>query len=269
MHLFTGILIGIAIFLPGISAGTLSMSLGIYDQLLFAFTHFFKQPKKHFTFIFPYITGACLGLCLITLCLNYFFKQDTPYFYAFFIGLIAGGIPCLFKKIQPIQWKKLILLLVLILLFSKFFSSFITLFSSIHHPMLHLFLIGILISLTLIIPGISGSMILINLGYYLPLLNHLQTFLSSLIKGDYRSTLTLVLPFIPILLGILFGILIFSSLISFSFQNYPYASNTLVFIIVLYQLIIMFTNMIIPTLISLILSIFLFILGYLITCFQT
>ena len=95
-----GFLLGIANIIPGVSGGTLAMTLGIYQDLIGAISHFFKKLKKNLKLLIPLgigmVAAILLGSKVITYCLDKFPFPTT----LFFIGLIVGGIPLLTKKVK-------------------------------------------------------------------------------------------------------------------------------------------------------------------------
>ena len=98
-----GAIFGIANIIPGVSGGTLALTMGIYEDLITSISHFFKQPKQSLKFIMPFVLGAALSILLmsklISLCLDKFPFPTT----LFFVGLIIGGIPLLTKKIRKVK----------------------------------------------------------------------------------------------------------------------------------------------------------------------
>ena len=95
-----GMIIGLANIIPGVSGGTLMITLGLYEEIIETISHFFKNFKKNLKFIIPLGIGMVLAILLlskvISICLeNYPFPTTI-----FFIGLIIGGIPLIWKKIE-------------------------------------------------------------------------------------------------------------------------------------------------------------------------
>ena len=102
-----GFLLGIANVIPGVSGGTLALTLGIYQDLIGAISHLFKNLKKNLKFLIPLGIGMVIAILLgskvITFCLDRFALPTT----LFFIGLIVGGIPLLTKKLKGRRLKPL------------------------------------------------------------------------------------------------------------------------------------------------------------------
>ena len=98
--IFIGILIGVANIIPGVSGGTLALSLGVYEDIIYAVNHILKEFKKSMKILIPLGIGAILAiLCLSKLiehCFNVYPNNTT----AVFVGLIIGALPMLFKKVK-------------------------------------------------------------------------------------------------------------------------------------------------------------------------
>ena len=168
-----GFLIGIANIIPGVSGGTLMITLGIYEQVIDTISHFFKDWKKHLQFILPLGVGMVLSLLLLSkiigVCLDKYPFPTT----LFFIGLILGGIPLLYKKVKNetkkgSNWLIFLITFALITVFAFLKSGDAVV--DLAHPgligILCLFGVGMIASATMIIPGISGFFMLMLLRYY-------------------------------------------------------------------------------------------------------
>ncbi len=173
-----GFFIGIANIIPGVSGGTLMISLGVYEDIIHAISHFFTDIKKHIALLLFLGLGGGAALVLMSRVITYaleFYQLPTI---LFFIGLILGGTPMLYKRIKG-QAKSAGNVLVFLLMFSivagmTFMDSGsrvadLTVMTPLSYGML--FFAGIVAAATMVIPGVSGSFMLILLGYYEPVLN--------------------------------------------------------------------------------------------------
>lgn len=222
-----GFVMGIANIIPGVSGGTLALTLGIYEKFISCISHFFNNIKENIKFLLPIIIGMGLAILsmssLITKCFN---EVPIPTI-TFFMGLVIGGIPFLFKKIKNKKEVKQIpsyvialitFSIVIILAFGEqiFGSGLgnVNLKDANLLTYILLILVGIVASATMVIPGVSGSLVLMLLGYYLPVLNTIK----SLIKFENILGNILILGFFG--LGVLIGIVLVSKLIEFLFSKY-------------------------------------------------
>ncbi len=216
-----GIVIALANIIPGVSGGTLMITLGVYEQIIDIISHPFKNLKNNWKFILFIGIGAVAGILgfskLISYCLDKF-PLATP---LFFIGLIIGGLPLLFRKGKVkdnIKVSNVIIFLItfgIVLLFTFLNSgnSVVTITTDIKGIVL-LFLVGMVSASSMIIPGISGSFMLMLLGYYKPIIDTV----SNLTKfNNLWDNLKILIPFG---FGLVFGIVLVAKLIEYLLKKY-------------------------------------------------
>ena len=196
-----GALIGIANVIPGVSGGTMAVSLGIYNKLISAITHLFKDFKKSVATLFPIILGCAIGIVCFTYAIKYLLgNQPLPTCMAF-LGLILGGVPVLVQEMKkgirksPSRHLTVFNVLAFIILFA--FAILLPLlqgnedtlkvFSVTPGTIILLFFLGVIASATMVIPGVSGSMILMILGYYYSIINSITGFMDALKAGNWTE----------------------------------------------------------------------------------
>mgnify|MGYP001368893864 CR=1 FL=1 len=216
-----GGVIGIAFVIPGVSGGTLAVVLGIYEDLIEAISNFFSNKKKretYFYFLLKVLSGAALVALLFILIMDYLLTYYEIYTYLFFIGAIAGSIPSIYKSHSDMKLNKasVITFLLAVLLIVSIDLSFskpagevlkTTSFSFDFGKGLILFISGILSGGSMIVPGISGSFILVLMGQYHVVIRIFKTM-------D-------LLPIGFFLTGILLGIWVFAKIINVLLKKYP------------------------------------------------
>ena len=210
-----GFIIGVANIIPGVSGGTLAITLGIYERLINAISHFMKNIKENIKLLFPIGIGAVLSLAILSNAISYAltnFKFPTT---LFFIGLIIGGIPLLYKKIdKEVNGKNILLMLItfsIVVLFTFMDSGnkVISFANMDIYKYITLFIVGIIAAATMVIPGISGSFVLMLLGYYEPIINTIKDFTHL---NNIASNLAILIPFG---IGVLVGIVLIAKLIEY------------------------------------------------------
>ena len=108
-----GVMIGVANIIPGVSGGTMMVSMGIYDKIIGAVNNIFKEWKQSLKTLLPYAIGMLLGIAGLSFCITYFFEHFPLQTAFLFIGLIFGGLPVILKKVKG---KKLDISIVLLFL---------------------------------------------------------------------------------------------------------------------------------------------------------
>ena len=225
MLILKGMIIGLANVIPGVSGGTLMITLGIYERVINAISHFFKNFKENMKFLIPLGIGMGLAIILlskvISFCLGKFPFPTT----LFFIGLILGGIPLLWKKVGREKKKAnygiiftVSFGIVLLFTFLNANGSSVDLVNLNFVSYLKLFFMGVIASSTMIIPGISGSFMLMLFGYYEGIIGTVSNITNFALLGYNLSIL------VPFGIGVLIGIVLVAKLIEFLIKKYEVAT---------------------------------------------
>lgn len=219
-----GFIIGIAFIIPGVSGGTLAIYLGVYEKLLHSLGNIFKEFKKSLSFLIPLFLGIGISIVALAKLFSILIEWNSFIILLFFIGLILGGVKHIYKTAST---KKLNLgsilsflisftLIILLIVFEKTKTSAGIDYITINFTNLVLvFLLGMAASMTMIVPGISGSALLLVLGFY--------TAIVSNVVGnifDFSSIVYNLQIIIPFALGAAFGIILFSRVIEYFLKNY-------------------------------------------------
>lgn len=219
-----GAVIGVSNIIPGVSGGTMAVSMGIYDRLIYAFNQIFRQFKKSFRELLPILIGVLIGLFAFAALIGTLLGTDAeeipgtrlPTNFAF-IGLILGGLPAIYKRVNMKDAK-----LPGLILFLLFLALVVALpllsppeTRTVDHSVgtaLLMIPLGAIASATMVIPGVSGSMILMLLGYY----NSVINAMNDLRSGDWSSLVILA----PYVIGLLIGIVFIAKLMNFLLKEH-------------------------------------------------
>lgn len=231
-EIIRGVMIGVANIIPGVSGGTMAVSMGIYDKMIYAVNHLRTEFKKSILTLLPYLVGMVLGIGVLSFVIGFLF-QEYPYQTSMgFIGLILGGVPAILGGIRGEKRGAAHILILLL-----FFAGIILLEvfgggeeqAKVLEPgigmAIKLFLIGILASATMVIPGVSGSMILMLLGVYTPILEEIQAFIKAGLALDMPALLSGMAILVPFGIGVVAGIVLIAKLIGYlleHFRSYTY-----------------------------------------------
>lgn len=175
-YLLFGVLMGIANVIPGVSGGTMAVVLNFYDLLMESITLNFKTIRKNLYFIIPLGLGLVIGVVGLSKLMKILFTHYPTQTFSAFIGIVLGSLPLIYFKakeqedIKPISWIACILsigvLVALALLPSGSMGNTIR-YTSLNLESFVMCFISMCIAVaTMIIPGISGSLILLILGMY-------------------------------------------------------------------------------------------------------
>ncbi len=206
-----GIAIGAGAILPGISSGVLCVILGIYEKLLDSILYFFKDMKKNIKFLFPFSLGGLLGIVLFGNFLNFFLTSFPLQTKSIFIALILSSIPSLIKNTnKKCTFKPHYLFFLFATLTIGIITVLLEHFNFMYlqnsFSFTYLILSGFLMSIGVIFPGVSSTVILMLLGVY-------PTYLVAVSSINLNILL-------PLSLGLFLGCLICIKLIKFLLDNF-------------------------------------------------
>ncbi len=214
-------IIGLGVIFP-ISSSVLAIVLGLYNKILDVINNFFTCFKKEFKFLLILIAGVGSSIIVGSLFLDYTLNKFPIATLLFFVGLIIGGIPMLMQKTQKkytfSNMAFLILGIVVLMVLSLMTGSSNAVITSDAWGLFKLVLVGILGAGSMIIPGISGSVMLVVVGYYEPLLE----IVSSTVKFQNLWPNLLYLGFFGI--GLLIGLVLVSKLMAYLLEKYEVKS---------------------------------------------
>ena len=216
-----GFFFGIANVIPGVSGGTLAITMGIYEDMIKAVSHFFKNIKKNIKFLLPLGIGAVISILLMSKVINYSLDVFPLPTTLFFIGLIVGGIPLLTKKVKGKKIKPfnlaiflLTFSIVMIMTLLNAGTNVVDLTNMSFYQGILLFIVGVVAAATMVIPGISGSFVLMLLGYYKPVVETVSNLTNF---SDLFHNLLILIPFGC---GVLVGVILIAKLIEYLFKKY-------------------------------------------------
>lgn len=216
---------GIAEAIPGVSGGTLAFITGIYERLLGAIKNVLdpalitklsqegiKAAWKHIdgNFLVQLVGGMAVGLIVATFSITELLEKYPPAVWAFFFGLIIASAIYIARQVSRWTAKEVVLFLV-----GTAIAYGLTILNPLggsSNPLL-VFVAGAIAISALILPGISGSFILVLLGMYTVVFSAIRALLS----GDTSYLLTVM----AFGLGCLTGLAVFSRVLTYTFKTYP------------------------------------------------
>lgn len=229
MNILRGMVIGIANVIPGVSGGTMMVSMGIYDKLILVLTHFIKRMKEAVALLVPILVGMLLSIAIFAKIFSELLFPKFPLqTNLFFIGLILGGLPVIYGKVkgntirlpQIIAFVLFFVMVVGFALVGEGGGSSADISFSVGN-VARLFGVGIIAAATMVIPGVSGSMIMMILGYYNTIIDTINDFINALKAFDIAAMLDTFVVLVPFGIGVLVGIVAVAKLIEFMLKKFP------------------------------------------------
>lgn len=225
-----GSLLGVANIMPGVSGGALAISMGIYDKIIYAITHLRKDLKNSIRILTPIGIGVVLGFAGLSFVIRWLFEEYPLQTNLLFVGLVLGGIP---EILKPIRAEKVRTAGILAFFFFFFLVAVL--------PMLNIsgkeavmdlsfatavkmFGIGIISAATMVVPGVSGSMILLLIGYYQPLLDEITGCIQGFLTMNADQMIRGVLILAPAVLGLGAGIIVIAKIVEYLLAHHKTTS---------------------------------------------
>lgn len=218
LYILYGMIVGVANIIPGVSGGTMAVVLNIYDRLISSVSNLRREFKKSVLFLLPIGIGAVVGIVLFSKLIEFLLTTYPLATNFFFIGLILGSIPMIYKRATEQRFRTsslapFLIFLVGMLVLSSFSGG------AMSGEVVTELSAGLFIKLTvcsaiaaaaMILPGVSGSMVMVILGTY----NTVLTAISSMN----------VMILIPVALGVLIGIAGGAKAIDVCLKKWPQAT---------------------------------------------
>ena len=233
INIIKGMLIGVANIIPGVSGGTMAVTMGVYDKIINAINNLTKDFKKAFFTLLPLAIGMIGGVGVFSFilphCLSHYSFQTSMCF----IGLIVGGIPFIYtsttdsfkkeeRKLNPLHII-IFLLMVGVSVFMALANPEATNTDSLTanpKTMITLLILGAVCAAAMVIPGVSGSLLLMMFGYYSGVIGTISSCITALKDMNVKGLLSCALIIAPFAIGCILGVVLISKLLSFLFKKF-------------------------------------------------
>ena len=215
---FKGVFMGIADAIPGVSGGTIALLLGIYEELISTisglnFSLITKLKNNGFksfweslngNFLITLVLGIGISLILFVKISANLLTSHPLYVWSFFLGLILATVYVIYKLIE--SWNLVNIISTLLMIAFSIILTSDSLNISDDTNLFYILICGIIASSAMILPGISGSLILVILGVYKILVEALDNLDVKIISS--------------FLVGAVIGVISFSKILKWLFNNY-------------------------------------------------
>ena len=219
-----GAMMGVAEVIPGVSGGTIAFITGIYERLLNCIKGIkpslisdfkdggVKQVWKAIdgSFLVALLGGMVIGVGIGVVFITYLLENYPEPLWAFFFGLIVAS--CIYIGRKVTSWNLSAIVLIILGFCIAFGITLISPTEGSTAPWM-LFISGAIAISALILPGVSGSFILLLMGMYTIVIPTLKDFLTSPSLADFKILFIFGL-------GALTGLAVFSRVLSWTFKNY-------------------------------------------------
>lgn len=222
-NFISGAAIGVAMIIPGVSGGTIAVLLDVYDALIEALGNVFRKFKESMSLIIPVLLGAVAAFAAAYFPLKYALEYAPFPTVMLFAGLMLGSLPKLFADSKKFGFQKINVasaiipfIVIIAICFGKLFAELPAADLGAHMPIwgyFVLFAVALLGSCALVVPGVSGSMLLMIFGYYEPLFGTI-----SALTTDFGHSILVLAVFA---VGLIVGFFTIARVMKFFLTKYP------------------------------------------------
>lgn len=228
IEILKGLVVGIANIIPGVSGGTLAIVMGIYNDLIDAVDNFFKTPIKVLKKMWPIILGVVIGIGSSIIGISALLEKSPIITTMLFVGFMVGVIPLIIKDVdgKKVEKKDIISfgIFFILIVMIPFLPINMSSSANLNNFFINL-IVGGIIAFSIVVPGVSGSMLLMAMGYYKPLTELASTTIKAALKFDFNLLFSNALIIIPFGIGAIIGIVLTAKLMKFLISKYPKAAN--------------------------------------------
>ena len=235
-NFLNGVVYGVTLIIPGVSATIFAIILGFYDELIFTINHFREDYRKNLRYLLIFLLGISTGAVAFSSVILYLLMNFSFPTMLLFIGLLLGIVPLIYSKAKGAAPRIALreITLAVISLFALYALSRVVNVTALNSAdalsyiniglVLSVFLAGIINGATLVIPGLSGAFILLIMGLY-PLviysISSIAVFLGDL--GNISLLRDIAVVLLPFGAGALFGCLGMARVMEMLMRNFPKA----------------------------------------------
>ena len=243
-----GLAIGMANVIPGVSGGTLAVVFNIYDKFVNAITLNFKKLWRNRKFVFPLLIGMLGGVLVFSKLISIVYEKFPMQTNYFFTGLILGSIPMLFKYMvakkdgEKFSVGKIIAIIICALAGFALLIYLGHLEGVLGTPdmsgdlpdqtlplTIRIFAAGLIGAVAMIIPGISGSLLMLIMGVYTIVMKSISLLFPTLFASDFQLFFKAFFLLLPNGVGVLIGLLSGAKLIAWLLKKIPNQTYAVIF----------------------------------------
>lgn len=242
-QMILGVLIGLAVIIPGFSGAQLAIIFKMYDKIMDSLSNIFS--KKSILFLLPILIGTIIGFLVGLITVKYLIAISTFCVVAFFAGMMLAGVFETIIDVKGSKFKYIYILNLAIGLIIPILISILSIISKLNFESLILsppfwfyillIFVGFLVSLTQLIPGLSATAILMALGMY-------DVLLKNISISNYLSNPKVMIIFVILIISFVLAILLLSKGINKIINKYKIGFNYIIIGLCISSVITMFYN---------------------------
>lgn len=225
LNMLKGIGIGIANVIPGFSGGTMAVMLKIYDLFVYSFANIFNDFKNVVKKCWSLFVGILIGILFAMVVIVKLLEVIPFITIMFFIGLIFGSMPSIYKKVknQKINIADIIGFIVAIGVIVALPLIPKTEAAAQYNIGVYIimFAMGIVCSSAMVIPGVSGSLVLMAFGYYAFFMSTMKEYLVNIFNFSLTNYWGMFITLVCFAIGCVVGLVFISKLITKLTEKYP------------------------------------------------
>ena len=198
-RLLAGMAIGVGAAIPGVSGAAIAVIFHVYEEIIRAVDHFRKHVKQAIFILLPILLGAFLAIIPCIYLFSLAFEHMMFVLLSIFAGFLLGSLPSVTDEVKghkpnKVQWVIIvigILFVVSLGVASIFLGPQIKMNEQFDNMPLWLYFVlipvGVISAVALTVPGLSGSLILLVIGFYRPLIDHVKNWGVDCLHGDWSN----------------------------------------------------------------------------------
>lgn len=231
-RLFAGMAIGVGAAIPGVSGAAIAVIFRVYEEIIHAVNTLRKQFSHSIKVLIPVVLGVIIAVIPCIILFHLAFEYMMFILIALFAGFLLGSLPGITdevkgKKPTRKQWVIICIAIIFVMLLgvaSVFLGPKIQLNATFDVMPWWLYIVlipvGALAAVALTVPGLSGSLILLVIGFYRPLIDHTTGWGKELFHGSFANTPKLLLMLLCFAIGCIIGVVIVSKLMTLLIKKY-------------------------------------------------
>ena len=225
--LIAGMAIGAGAAIPGVSGAAIAVIFRVYEDIIGAVNNFRKKFGWAIKILIPIMLGILIAVCVCIILFSWAFEHLMFVLICLFAGFLIGSFPGITDEVKGVQvTKKAIVLIVIGALFVIGLGTLSVIVGMNDFSVSQFFVdmpwwlylvlipVGAVAAVALTVPGLSGSLILLILGFYRPLVDFAKTWASELFHRDFTHTLPLIGMLGCFAIGCLIGVVVVSKIMN-------------------------------------------------------